>query len=209
MVRDLIRLGLVGLLGGGLVTAYAITRIWQQGQVDEARPAGAIVVLGAAQYDGRPSQVFSARLEHATALFSQGLAPYFVVTGGNRPGDRTTEAAVARAYAISRGIPPERILVEDEARTTLESMRGVAHLLRVHDINDAVFVSDPTHMLRVLRMAADEGITAYGSPTRTSPIEANPVSRAGATVHELGALAVYLVAGGSLDRDLTESESPP
>ncbi|HEU4673015.1 MAG TPA: YdcF family protein [Candidatus Limnocylindrales bacterium] len=209
MVRDLVRLGLVGLLGGVIVTAYAIARIWQQGEIDEARPAGAIVVLGAAQYDGRPSQVFSARLEHATALYAQGLAPYFVVTGGNRPGDRTTEAAVARAYAISRGVPPNRILVEDEARTTLESMRGVSRLLRGHDIDDAIFVSDPTHMLRVLRMAADEGIRAYGSPTRTSPIESNPASKAGATIHELGALAVYLVAGSSLDRDLTETGSPP
>jgi uncharacterized SAM-binding protein YcdF (DUF218 family) len=209
VVRDLVRLGLVGLLGTGLVTAYAIARIWQQGAVDEARPAGAIVVLGAAQYDGRPSQVFSARLEHATALYAEGLAPYFVVTGGNRPGDRTTEAAVARAYAISRGVPRDRILVEDEARTTLESMRGVSRLLRAHDIDDAIFVSDPTHMLRVLRMAADEGIRAYGSPTRTSPIESDPASKAGATIHELGALAVYLVAGSSLDRDLTETESPP
>jgi uncharacterized SAM-binding protein YcdF (DUF218 family) len=209
LIRDLARIGLLGILGGAIVTAYAVARIWQQGEVDEARPAGAIVVLGAAQYDGRPSQVFSARLDHATALYARGLAPYFVVTGGNRPGDRTTEAAVARAYAIARGIPADRILVEDQARTTLESMRGVARILRREGIDDAVFVSDPTHMLRVLRMAADEGIRAYGSPTRTSPIEADLRSKLGATVHELGALAAYLVAGGSLDPDLTEADSTP
>jgi uncharacterized SAM-binding protein YcdF (DUF218 family) len=209
VVRDLVRLGLLGIVGGGLLTAYAIARIWQQGEVDEARRAGAIVVLGAAQYDGRPSQVFSARLDHATALYAQGLAPYFVVTGGNRPGDRTTEAAVARAYAISKGIPADRILVEDEARTTLESMRGVSRLLRRHGIDDAVFVSDPTHMLRVLRMAADEGISAYGSPTRTSPIEDSTSSKLGATFHELGALAAYLVTGGSLDPDVVGDDSEP
>lgn len=208
MLRDLVRLLLLGCVGVALVTAYAIARIWQQGDVDEARSTGAIVVLGAAQYDGRPSQVFRARLEHATALYRQGLAPYFVVTGGKQPGDRTTEAAVARAFALQQGIPPDRILIEDEGRTTLESLRAVAAILRAHDIPDALFVSDPTHMLRVLRMASDLGIRAYGSATRTSPVDTDPASRWGATVHELGALAVYLVTGSSPE-DTSEADSTP
>jgi uncharacterized SAM-binding protein YcdF (DUF218 family) len=209
VLRDLVRLAAVAALGVALVTVYAIVRIWQQGDVDEARPAGAIVVLGAAQYDGRPSQVFRARLDHAIALYKDGLAPYFVVTGGNRPGDRTTEAAVARHYALSNGIPADRILVDDRSRTTLESIRAVSAILQREGIRDAVFVSDPTHMLRVLRMASDQGIPAYGSPTRTSPLDHDASSRWGATVHELGALAFYFLAGGAPENELSEQDSPP
>jgi uncharacterized SAM-binding protein YcdF (DUF218 family) len=209
VIRDLIRLGIVACAGVALVTVYAIVRIWQQGDVDEARRAGAIVVLGAAQYDGRPSEVFKARLDHATALYAQGLASYLVVTGGKRPGDRTTEAAVARAYALQQNVPADRILVEDKGRSTLESMRSVATILRAQGIRDAVFVSDPTHMLRVLRIARDEGIEAYGSPTRTSPLEADAASRWGATVHELGAMAVYLIAGAAPENDLVGADSAP
>src|SRR5438034_4897107 len=179
-----------------MTVGYAAVRIDQQGQRDEQRRAGAIVVLGAAQYDGRPSAVFAARLDHAVALFEAGMAPYLVVTGGKLEGDRTTEAAVARAYALQHGVPAASILTEDAGRTTLESLRSVADILRGHAISDAVFVSDRTHMLRVLRIARDEGIVAYGSPTRTSPADADPQLRLSATLHELGALGLYFLAGG-------------
>jgi uncharacterized SAM-binding protein YcdF (DUF218 family) len=195
MIRDLLRVGLVAAAGSILVAGYATYRIWDQGARDEQRPAGAIVVMGAAQYDGRPSAVFAARLDHAVSLYLAGLAPYLFVTGGKQPGDRTTEAQTARAYALERGVPDSAILMEDEGRTTLESMRAVAHTLAERGIPDAVFVSDPTHMLRVLRMAQDEGVTAWGSPTRTSPIEMDPVRHLDATLHELGALAQYLLTG--------------
>lgn len=190
------RLGVGGLaillLGIGATTF----RIWQQGEQDEQRPADAIVVLGAAQYDGRPSPVFEARLEHAVELWRSGIASTFVVTGGRIPGDSTTEAAVARKYAIDHGVPSEAIIGEDQARNTLTSMRSVAALLKSRGLRTAVFVSDPTHMLRVLRMAADLGIEGYGSPTPSSPAMADPVSRLRATFHELGALGVYFVTGG-------------
>jgi uncharacterized SAM-binding protein YcdF (DUF218 family) len=153
------------------------------------------VVLGAAQYDGRPSAVFAARIDHAVELYLAGIAPYLVVTGGKQPGDRTTEASVARAYAIERGVPASAILTEDQGRSTLESLRSVETILRGRGIRDAVFVSDRTHMLRVLRMARDLGITAYGSPTRTSPSDADPNRRLRATIHELGALGLYFVTG--------------
>lgn len=193
MVRDLVRLGLAAAVGLGLVTAYATYRIWEQGGRDERRPSGAIVVLGAAQYDGRPSPVYRARLDHAIRLWQEGWAPILVVTGGRQPGDRTTEAAVGRAYAIARGVDPDRILFEDEGRTTLESLRAVARLLRAEGIRDAIFVSDPTHMLRVLRIARDEGLVAWGSPTPTSPIERDPERRLRATLHELAALGLYFL----------------
>jgi len=196
-VRLFARLVIAGLIAGIAIGGYAAYRIWDQGNRDERTPADAIVVMGAAQYDGRPSPVFAARLDHAIALYHEGVASRLIVTGGKREGDRTTEAASARSYAIEHGVPENAILSEDASRTTLQSIRRVAALMRDKDIGSAVFVSDPSHMLRVLRMASDEGINGYGSPTRTSPLERDPVARVDAIVHELGALAVYFVSGES------------
>ena len=94
-------------------------------------------------------------------------------------------------------MPDEAIISEDQSRTTLQSIRGVAALMRDEGFQSAIFVSDPSHMLRVLRMASDEGITAYGSPTRSSPLERDAVRRLDAIVHELGALAFYFISGES------------
>jgi uncharacterized SAM-binding protein YcdF (DUF218 family) len=197
MLRDL--LVVVAFAGVAVVvaTGYATFRVVAQGQRDEQRPADAIVVMGAAQYNGRPSPVFAARLDHAVELYRAGIAPRLIVTGGKADGDRTTEAASARAYAIDHGVPAARILVEDKSRTTLESIRAVGGVLRANGLQDAVFVSDRPHMLRVLRMAADDGITAWGSPTETSPIDGDPIARIDATIHELGALAQYFLVGGA------------
>jgi uncharacterized SAM-binding protein YcdF (DUF218 family) len=192
-----VRLFIAGGLAITLAAGFATARIWQQGTTDERRPADAIVVLGAAQYDGRPSPVFEARLEHAVALWKEGIASHFVVTGGKLPGDRTTEAAVARAYAIAHGVPETAIFGEDEAHNTLSSLTAVADQMQKRGLETAVIVSDPTHMLRSLRMAEDLGIVAWGSPTTTSPIAGDPVRAAGATLHELGALAVYFLSGGA------------
>jgi uncharacterized SAM-binding protein YcdF (DUF218 family) len=196
-VRALARLVIAGLIAGVAIGSYTAYRIWDQGNRDERLPADAIVVMGAAQYDGRPSPVFAARLDHAIELFHAGIAPRLIVTGGKREGDRTTEAASARIYAVQRDVPDEAILAEDTSRTTLQSIRRVAALMRDEGMESAVFVSDPSHMLRVLRMASDEGITAYGSPTRTSPQERDTLRRVDAIVHELGALAIYFVSGES------------
>jgi uncharacterized SAM-binding protein YcdF (DUF218 family) len=155
------------------------------------------VVMGAAQYDGRPSPVFAARLDHAIALYHEGVAPLLVVTGGKHEADRTTEAASARAYAIDHGVPAEAIIGEDQSRSTLASIQAVAVLLREAGAGTAVFVSDPTHMHRVLRMAEDAGVAALGSPTTTSPIMADPLAVADAVIHELGALTVYSLTGRS------------
>ncbi len=190
----------IALVGGLLVVVavgVAALRIWQQATTDEQRPADAIVVLGAAQYDGRPSPVFEARLEHAVQLWHSGIAKAFVVTGGKLEGDRTTEAAVARAYAIEHGVPEAAIFGEDAAHNTLTSLRAVRDQLDMRGMTSAVFVSDPTHMLRVLRIADDLGIDAYGSPTTTSPVWGEPKRTMAATLHELGALAVYFVTGGA------------
>ena len=209
-LRDLAAVGLLCGLGVALLTAYATYRIWAQAAVDEAAPAGAIVVLGAAQYNGQPSPVFEARLDHAVALYHQGLAPWFVATGGKQAGDRWTEAETARRYAIAHGVPASAILMEASGRTTLESLTSVARLLRARGIDDALFVSDPTHMLRVLRIAEDEGLRSLGSPTRSTPMR-ELSTRIEATVHELGALAYYFVTGqsGSVDPAVSSGGSSP
>ncbi|HET9520272.1 MAG TPA: YdcF family protein [Candidatus Limnocylindrales bacterium] len=195
MFRDLAKIALAGLTGAFVVAGYTTWRIWDQGGRDESRAADAIVVLGAAQYNGVPSPIFAARLAHAVDLYHGGIAPVLVVTGGKLPADRTTEAAAARDYALANGVPDEAILVEDAGRTTLESLRSVAGMLEDRGLRSAVFVSDRTHMLRVLKIARAEGIQAYGSPTTTSPSESSPIDRLRATIHEIGALGVYFVGG--------------
>jgi len=196
VLRDLTRLAIVALLGGLVVAGYTAFRIWDRGGRDEARPADAIVVLGAAQYNGTPSPLFKARIAHAVQLYMAGIAPVFIVTGG-KGGDRdvTTEADAARAYAITLGVPDAAILVEDESRTTLQQLRTVGVLLRERGLGSVVIVSDRTHMLRSLRMARDQGIEAYGSPTTTSPVESNLVEQVKDTIHEMGGLAVYFLTG--------------
>jgi uncharacterized SAM-binding protein YcdF (DUF218 family) len=196
-VRALARLILAGSVAAMLLFGFMAYRIWDQGNRDERPDVDAIVVMGAAQYDGRPSPIFAARLDHAISLYHAGVAPRLIVTGGKAEGDRTTEAASARDYALRHEVPSDAILVEDESRTTLQSIRLVAALMHDQGLQSAVFVSDPSHMLRVLRMASDEGITGYGSPTRSSPLEHDPIRRVDAIVHEVGALAVYFVSGES------------
>jgi uncharacterized SAM-binding protein YcdF (DUF218 family) len=197
VLRDLVGVIVAGCLAIAMVTGYATFRVWQQGQRDDRRQVAAIVVMGAAQYDGRPSPLFAARLDHAVDLYRAGVAPRMVMTGGKAPGDRTTEAASARAYAVAHGVPADAILVEDQSRTTLESIHAVGEVLRANGLADAVFVSDRPHMLRVLRMAGDDGIRAWGSPTETSPLEHGLLAQIDATVHELGALAQYFVLGNA------------
>lgn len=144
---------------------------------DEAQPAQAIVVLGAAQYAGRPSPVLRARLDHALELWNRHLASLLILTGGTGSGDTTSEAAVGRTYARKHGVPDSAILVESEGRTTSESMRAVAGMLEVRGLQSALLVSDPFHMLRLRILARRFGFTPYTSPTKTSPISPNREER--------------------------------
>jgi uncharacterized SAM-binding protein YcdF (DUF218 family) len=208
VVRSVIQLVGWAVVGAVLLGGYMAVRISAQGDRDEQQPADAIVVLGAAQFDGTPGGVFEARLRHAVDLYKQGLAPYFVVTGGKLPGDRTTEAATARKWAIAHGVPASAILGENQGRNTLESLEAVATILREHGLRTAVFVSDETHMLRVLRMASDQGIVAWGSPTRTSATDRDPVRRQKAMLHEIAGLVAYYVGGGRLFDDTAIVNNP-
>jgi uncharacterized SAM-binding protein YcdF (DUF218 family) len=208
VLRTVLLLLVGALLASIGIVSYMAYQITAQGQKDERRAVDAIVVLGAAQFNGTPSDVFRARLEHAVELWKTGLASYFVVTGGKLPDDRTTEAATAMAYAIRHGVPKEAVLSEDRGRTTLESLEAVAALFREHKLTSALFVSDETHMLRVLRMGTDVGIEAWGSPTRTSPADRDPARRQRSMIHELAGLAAYYVGGGHLVGDEATSGRP-
>lgn len=145
--------------------------------MDQARPADSIVVLGAAQYDGKPSPVLRARLDHGIDLWNNRMGKILVLTGGKGAGDTTSEADVGRSYARKRGVPDTAILLENKGRTTRESMLGVAELLESRGIKTAILVSDPFHMLRLSIIGRRFGLTPYTSPTRTSPISPNREKR--------------------------------
>jgi uncharacterized SAM-binding protein YcdF (DUF218 family) len=164
------RLGWIlgSIMVAGWVFSLIAVVIW--GRRDTARPASAIVVLGAAQYVGRPSPVLKARIDHAISLWRQGFAPRIIFTGGFGDRDTTSEAAVGQQYAIERGVPPRAILIENSGRTTAESLQQVAFLMQAEPTRDIILVSDPFHMLRLSILARRFGMTPYTSPTRTSPI---------------------------------------
>jgi uncharacterized SAM-binding protein YcdF (DUF218 family) len=174
LVRRILTVAVVTAFALWVISAAAVL-VWSSR--DEARPAQAIVVLGAAQYAGRPSPVLRARLDHALDLWNRHLASLLILTGGTGSGDITSEAAVGRTYAKRHGVPDSAILVESEGRTTSESMKAVAGMLEVRGLQSALLVSDPFHMLRLRILAKRFGFTPYTSPTRTSPIDPNREER--------------------------------
>ena len=140
------------------------------GARDRAAPADAIVVLGAAQYSGRPSPVLQARLDHALALYRRGLAPRVILTGGTAPGDRTSEAAVGRSYLRRAGVPATAMLMEAEGRTTRASLTAVAAVAGPLAIRRVILVSDPFHLLRARTIARRLGFEAVTSPAQRLPL---------------------------------------
>lgn len=172
----------LALLGLGW-SASAVT-VLRSASRDAAQPAQAIVVLGAAQYRGRPSPVLRARLDHAVGLYARGIAPRVVVTGGIAEGDTASEAAVSRIYALAAGVPDSAILLENEGRTTGQSLQRVARLLKARRIDTVVVVSDPFHVLRAARVAERAGLVAYTSPTRTTGVWRRVIKQPGYFIGE-------------------------
>jgi len=173
MRRRLIRIALVVLLIGAAFGGAAIFsiagEIRRQSTVDEARPADVIVVLGAAEYRGRPSPVLEARLNHALFLYLQRMAPRILTTGG-RGGDPVfTEAEVGRAYLSKRGVPSEAILVESEGESTVHSIAAAAEIMRRLNLTSCIVVSDGYHIYRVKKMLESGGMSVYGSPRPAEP----------------------------------------
>jgi uncharacterized SAM-binding protein YcdF (DUF218 family) len=187
---------LVAVLAYFAVTTALVAR-WMG--KDERPRVDAIVVLGAAQYDGRPSAIYEARLEHAVELWRGQVAPILVFTGGKEQGDRFTEGGSGARWARQRGVPAEAVLVEERSRTTYQNLAGAMQLLEGRDPDRdrhrIVVVSDPFHMFRAVKQAADLGMNAYPSPTRTSPLSASRLKLTELVLREDLAIAGYLLSG--------------
>ena len=150
---------------------------------DQAAPADAIGVLGAAEYDGRPSPVFRARLDHALELYHRGIAPLIITLGGNG-GDQFNEGSVGAEYLIGKGVPEADIIAETESRNTEESARRIAVIARVNGLRRLVVVSDDTHMFRIHAICAAEGLNVLTSPRRR-PAVADKTLEAERIAHEI------------------------
>jgi uncharacterized SAM-binding protein YcdF (DUF218 family) len=157
---------LMAALGGYLFDMAS--QIQRQSTVDETQPADAIIVLGAAEYRGRPSPVLEARLNHALWLYLKGYAPRIITTGGAGGDPMFTEGSVGRSYLTHRGVPPEAIVVEDEGDSTAQSVAAASEIMKRMDLHSAIIVSDGYHIFRVKRMLESRGVKVYGSP-RPSP----------------------------------------
>ncbi|HEX2239981.1 MAG TPA: YdcF family protein [Actinomycetota bacterium] len=171
-------------------------QIWQQSHRDELAGADAIVVLGAAQYDGKPSPVFRARLDHAAYLYNEGFSGRVIVTGGKQRGDRFTEAEAGRQYLIEAAVEPEDILEEPEGRTTLQSLENVKSLAELNRIASLLLVSDPLHSERIKRIAEDLGFQeVYTSPASYLELQRSRLTKAKELLREVASLMAYELFG--------------
>jgi uncharacterized SAM-binding protein YcdF (DUF218 family) len=164
-MKRIMGLALVAVIAAGLIYLFRIAgEIQEQSTVDEARPADVIIVLGAAEYSGRPSPVYEGRLNHALFLYLKGLAPRIITTGGSGGDPLFTEGSVGRSYLSKRGVPPEAIIVEGEGETTVYSVTAVAEIMERMNLHSVIAVSDGYHIYRVKRMLEARGLKVYGSP---------------------------------------------
>ncbi len=195
MIRSRMRLVFLILAAMvGLTALYAgdsYRRIRQVASVDRAGGGDAIVVLGAAQYNGKPSPVLKARLDHALALFAQGFANVIITTGGFGPDPNFSEAHVSAQYLAENGVDASQIVTEQGSGTTLDTVRAASRLMRSNGWRRALVVSDGFHLYRLERIFADEGIEALTSPAPDSPIELSPVNRVWFSLREVALLSVY------------------
>jgi uncharacterized SAM-binding protein YcdF (DUF218 family) len=192
-VAGLLVVALLLVVGGTAVS------IWWTARQDDRPVSDAIIVLGASQFDGRPSSVFKARLQHARALYEDGVAPRVITVGGGAPGDRTTEAEAGAAFLEERDV--EAVAVP-EGSDTLESMVAVEQLMAREGWQTAVVVTDPWHSLRARTMARDQGIDAEASPTRAGPSVRTRGTQVRYIGRETAALLFYEAFGRSGEGDL-------
>jgi len=181
-----------------LVVASTALAIWWTARQDSRPSSDAIVVLGTAQYNGVPSSIFEARLEHAIALYEDGVAPVIVTVGGKADGDQFSEAEAGRAYLADSGIPDDALLAVEEGADTLESTRVVAAAFEERGWSTAVLVSDPWHAMRAERMAEDAGMEAASSPTRQGPAVQTRATQFRYILRETAAYLLYRATGESV-----------
>ncbi|MCF7547828.1 MULTISPECIES: YdcF family protein [Pseudonocardia] len=187
------------LLVGAIILGGTLFRVWQTARVDGDRPVDAVIVLGAAQYDGQPSPIFAWRLEHAAQLYKEGLAPRVVTVGGSRVGDEYTEAEAGTRYLVRQGVPASAITTVAEGRDTLGSLQAVAARAQRDGWETALIVSDPWHSLRARTMARDSGLEAWTSPTRSGPVVQTRETQAKYILRETAALLYYRVTHASAE----------
>jgi uncharacterized SAM-binding protein YcdF (DUF218 family) len=188
MARAVLWMVMVACIYIGIVTYF----VMRQSQHDHTQTADAAIVLGAAVWVGNPSPVLKARLDHALTLYQQKTVAIIIVTGGIGRGDNMSEAAAGANYLEAHGVPATAILQETSGRSTYQSLKGAVALAQVNNIQSALLVSDPFHMLRSLKMAGDLGVTAYPSPTTTSPISQRPLEEWLYMIREAVAYTAYL-----------------
>lgn len=194
------------LVMGVLVVGGTAVRVWQVARIDDYSTADAIVVLGAAQYDGTPSTVFQARLDQAHKLYTKQIAPMIVTVGGKQVGDNYTEAASGKIYLENRGVPGDRILAVETGSDTLQSVEAVSKALLARGKTSVVLVSDPWHSLRTRTMARDAGLKAWTAPTRTGPAVYTRESQAHGIFRETFALLWYQLTHFSADFKYTADQ---
>ena len=168
-LRMATRVLVVAAVLGVAYLAVTFVQVWRASTSDRAADSDAIVVLGAAQYDGAPSPVLRSRLDHAISLRERGIADVIVVTGGNRPGDRTTEASAGADYLLAHGVPDGSIRREVTGTNSWQSLAAAARFLRDEDLLDVVLVSSPYHALRTEAIAEEVGLRGRASPAARSP----------------------------------------
>ena len=178
------------------VLAATAARVARQGTRDEAQRADAIVVFGAAEYYGRPSPVYRARLDHAYDLFARGLAPFVITTGGAGEDPTYNEGGVGRDYLARRGIPDRCLIAETQSDDTAESAERVSAILRANHLHTVLAVSDAYHMFRIKKLLAGRGIVAYGSP-RPGSIPRGAAARLTTALREAVSYCAWLVGRGS------------
>jgi len=211
-VGPALRFSVVVVLIVATYVGSTAAQVYAASRLDERDPADAVVVLGAAQYDGRPSPVFQARLDHALALYAEGVAPRMVLTGGKQASDRVTEAFSAYGYLRDRGVPDDALVLVTDGRDTWESLAATARVLEERGLQRVVLVSDPTHALRTHVIAESLGLDAQVSSTDTSP--AGAATRLRQAIRETVAVALGRIVGHRRLANLgdllaTAPDSPP
>ncbi|OLR95510.1 YdcF family protein [Actinokineospora bangkokensis] len=191
---------------GMLVVGGTAFRVWQVARIDDRDRADVVVVLGAAQYAGKPSKVLEARLRQAKELFDEGVSDHVVTGGGRREGDRFSEAEAGKRWLVDHGVPEDRVIQVSEGNDTLGTLRAVAGVVLQRGWETAVIVSDPWHSLRARTMAKDAGLDAWTSPTHSGPIVQTRETQARYILRETAALLYYRATKASADRIAIDQE---
>lgn len=191
-IRSFVYVILGTVLVAALIAGATAVHVWSFARSDARPVSDTIFVLGAAQYDGVPSQWLAARLDQAATLYEEGAAPTIVTVGGSKPGDRFTEAEAGKNYLVEeRGVPAEAIVEVKEGVDTLTSAKAFKRYAEDYGWNSAIVVSDPAHSLRATTMVSDQGFDASGSPTRQGPSVGSRSAQLASILHETGGLLYY------------------